>query len=146
MDNRAVSPVVEKTIAIGLVVLFVSGFGGTLVSGVVPDYRSDVGQEVGERTLATAARTVEAAIPSANGTVTVEVVRELPGTIDDRTYRIELAGRRLQLTHPDPSIGASTRLAIPADVTVQNGSWTGGRFVVELSGPPGSRTLTIGGE
>lgn len=145
MDNRAVSPVVEKTIAIGLVVLFVSGFGGALLAGIVPDYRTGVGQEVGERTLATAARTVESAVPSANGTVTVEKTSALPGTIDDRAYRIELSGRRLRLAHPNPSIGAATRLAIPPDVTVRNGSWTGGRFVVRLSGPAGNRSLSIGG-
>lgn len=145
MDSRAVSPVVEKTLAIGLVVLFVSGFSATFLGGVVPDYRAGIGDEVGERTLATAARTVEAAVPAADGTAHVETATELPGTLAGADYRIELRGRQLRLVHPDPSIGGTTRLAIPASVTVRNGSWTGGSFVVHVSGETGNRTLSIGG-
>lgn len=145
MDSRAVSPVIEKLVAMGLVVLFVSGFTGTLLGGTVPDYRAGAGQEVAERTLATAARTVDDAVTGANGTVRARATRELPGTIADASYRIELRGRGLHLVHPDPAIGASTRVAVPASVTVRNSTWHGGPFVVAVGGPAANRSLRLGG-
>ena len=146
MDNRAVSPVVEKTVAVGLVVLFVSGFGGSLLTGTVPNYRASAGQEVGERVLATAAATVESAAPSTAAAVDVRVERELPGTIADEGYRLVLRGRQLRLDHPNPAVGATTRVALPAGVTVQNTTWDGGPFVVTVRGKGGDRTIELGGE
>lgn len=145
MDSRAVSPVVEKTVAVGLVALFVSGFVGMLLGGVVPDYRATAGQEVGERALAEAALTVERAVPSADGIVRSRATTELPATIADSGYRIELDGRDIRLVHPNPAIDASARVAIPATASVRNGTWHGGEFVVEVRGPADNRTVAIGG-
>jgi len=144
MDSRAVSPIVEKVVAVGIVALFVSGFVGALLGGVVPDYRAATGQEVGERVLARAAQTVERAIPSVDGPVRGRATAQLPATIADRGYHLELDGRTLRLDHPNPNIGASTRVAVPATATVRNGTWQGGDFVVRVRGPGRNRTLSIG--
>jgi hypothetical protein len=146
MDNRAISPVIEKTVTVGLVVLFISGFGGSLLTGTVPDYRASTGQEVGERVLATAASSIESANPSTTGTVDVRREQQLPGTIDDEGYRLVLQGRQLRLAHPDPAIGATTRLALPEGVTITNSTWDGGPFVVKVRGPVADRRVELGGE
>jgi len=143
MDDRAVSPVVEKTIAIGLVVLFVAGFAGTLLGGAVPDYRTAAGDEVADRVLATAAGTIEQAIPTTNASVTVHHRQALPPTIRGEAYDLVLRNRTLRLRHPDESIGGSTRLAIPAAVTVQNRTWDSPPLVVHVRGSAGNRTLTV---
>lgn len=145
MDSRAISPVVEKVIAIGLVAIFVSGFVGALLGGVVPDYRAAAGEEIAERTLAEAAKTVERAVPAAAGTRNGRATTDLPATIADRAYRVELDGRDLRLVHPNPAIGPSTRVAVPASVTVRNSTWLGGDFVVRARGPAGNRSLEVGG-
>jgi len=143
MDERAVTPVVEKTIAIGLVVLFVAGFTGTLLGGAVPEYRSAAGQEVGERVLASAANAIEDALPATDAPVAARHERILPPSIEGDAYDLVLRNRTLRLRHPDPVIGASTRLAIPNGVTVRNGTWDSPPLVVEVRGPAGNRTLAI---
>lgn len=143
MDDRAVTPVVEKTVAIGLVVLFVAGFTGSLLGGAVPQYRAAAGEEVAERTLAAAASTIQAALPATNASTTVRREQSLPPTISNRGYDLRLENRTLSLRHPDPTIGGSTRLAIPPSVTVANGSWDSPPLVVRVSGPPTNRTLSI---
>lgn len=145
MDNRGLTPVVEKTVAIGLVTLFVAGGLGTLFGGAVPDYRSQAGQEVGNRVLATAANEIERAAPASDGTVVVHRELSLPGTIDRAGYTLALANRTLSLDHPDPSIGGSIGLSLPETVTVQNGTVDGGGLVVRLRGPANNRTLTVAG-
>jgi hypothetical protein len=99
---------------------------------------------VSERVLARAAQTVERAIPSANGAIRGRATAEFPATIADRGYRLELEGRTLRLVHTDPRIGASTRVAVPTQATVRNGTWEGGEFVVRVRGAVGNRTLVIG--
>lgn len=145
MDSRAVSPVVEKTIAIGIAVLFVGGFGATLLTGAVPDYQRAAGQEVGERILATAAAEIERAVPAVDGTVDVTSERTLPGTIRGRSYALNLTNRSLSLDHPDDAIGGSTRVAVPSSVAVENATWAGGTFSVRVWGPAGNRTLAVEG-
>lgn len=143
MDNRGVSAVVEKTIAIGLVALLTGTLATSLLGGAVPDYRSTVGQEVGDRVLATAASEIEAAVPSSDGDVTVRRERALPGTITDIGYTFEVENRTLRLHHPDPAVGGSTRLAVPPSVSVPDGNWSGGVFAVSVRGPVGNRSLTV---
>lgn len=134
MDSRAVTPVVEKAITMGIVVLFVGGMTATLFGTAVPTYRDAAGAEMGERVLATATTEVERAIPpNETGVHAVRTV-ELPTTIRGSEYAIRVDGRSLVLEHRDPSIGGRSRLAVPPSVTRVGGEWesgTAGRVVVE---------------
>lgn len=144
MDKRAVTPVVEKTISIGLVVLFVAGLTTTLLGGTVPDYRSATGEEMAERVLAAAAETVTDAVPASNGTVSATASTELPATIAGQDYRIRLRGRQLHLDHPTAGIDVSTSVSLPGAVDVRNSTWRGGDFQVRLAGGSGNRSLEVG--
>lgn len=133
MDNRAVSTVVEKTLAIGLVALFVSLTTLTLYGGVVPDYRAAVGQELAERTLATATERVQQSVPPAAHDVDARTRVDLPATIHGSAYRIRADGDALVLDHPHERISARSRLALPASVARVEGEWhSGGRTVVRV--------------
>lgn len=144
MDNRAVSPVVGKLLASGLAVLYIASLSGFLLGGVVPDYRAATGDELGERVLATAADHVEQARPATDGATSTRVSVDLPATIRDTQYRLELRNRTLWLDHPDDGLDARTRLALPPNVTVDSATWhSGDRLVVRVSGPPSNRTLTL---
>jgi hypothetical protein len=145
MDSRAVSAVIEKVVAIGLVVLFVSGFGTALFGGVVPDYRASAADELAERSLASIADSVEAAVPASRSTANVTRTVTVPSTIAGSTYRFELVGRRLHLRHPEPAIGATTRLAIPAGVDVGNTTVSAGALRVRVRGDERTRTLDLEG-
>lgn len=144
MDNRAVIPVVGKLLAAGLAVLYIASVAGLFVGGLVPDYRTATGDELGERVLATAAGNVEQAQPATDGPVDVSVRADLPATIRGDRYRIRLRNRTLVLDHPDDSLDARTRLSLPPNVTVREGTWhSGDQFVVRVSGPPSNRTLEL---
>ena len=145
MDNRAVSPVVEKTVAVGLVALFVSGFGTALLGGSVPAYEASAGETVGERVLANVADEIEASIPTQNGSVRVQTRGAVPGTLAGESYHLELRGRQLRFVHPDPTIRTTTRLAVPGSLSVRNSSWPGGPFEVHVTGSTDNRTLRVGG-
>lgn len=145
MDNRGVTPVVEKTVAIGLVTLFVTASLGTLLGGVVPNYEQATGREVGERILASAGAEIERAVPATQANVAVRREHSLPGTIDGTGYSLVVENRTLSLTHPDPAVGGSTPLSVPSTVIVQNGTWTGGAQVIEVRGSASNRTLSVGG-
>lgn len=141
-DDRGVSYVVEKTVAIGIAVLYIGAVTGVLLGGVVPEYRTAAGDELGDRVLATAADGIESSAPAASGEVNRTVRIELPETIRDEEYELVLDGRRLVLDHPAAGIGAETRLALPASITVENGTWTSDDVLeVRVSGPATNRTL-----
>lgn len=123
--TRAMSPVVGKTLEAGLVVLFVGLLTTTLFGNVVPAYRTAAGGELAERTVAGASDRVEASVPPAAHDATVHRRVDLPGTIAGASYRIRVEGRRLVLDHPNPSIEASTRLALPDRVETVRGAWEG---------------------
>lgn len=143
MDNRGVSPVVGKLLASGLAVLYVTSVTGLLVGGVVPDYRTATGSELGERVLATAAGEIERSHPSTDGVVEVRTRTELPATIRDERYRLVLRNRTLVLDHPDDALDARTRLELPRNVT-GTGSWESGEpLVVRVAGPPSNRTVEL---
>jgi hypothetical protein len=137
------SAVVEKLVVVGLVVLFISGFGTALFGGVVPEYRASAADEVAQRSLAAVAESVEAAVPTSRAAVNVTTTASVPATVAGRTYRIELAGRRLHLRDPNGRFGASTRVAIPASLTVRNGSVPAGTVNVRVSGEPPDRELRL---
>jgi len=142
-DDRGVSSVVGKVLAIGISLLYIGAMTTLVFGSVVPEYRTATGQEMGDRVLATAAGSIEQAPPAVGGTVEAATAVELPATIRDSGYRLTVSGRTLELDHPD-GISAETRLSLPDDMTVQDGSWnSGGELLVAVSGPAGDRTLSI---
>lgn len=143
MDRRAVAAVVEKVVVIGLVTMFVSGFGAALFGGVVPEYRASAADELAERSLAAVTHSVETTVPAARATANVTQTVTVPATIAGSTYRFTLIDRRLHLRHPDTTLDATTRLAVPADVEVQNGSVSAGAVRISVSGDVGNRTLEL---
>jgi len=146
-DERGISPVIEKLVTAGLVVLYIGGMTTVLFGGVVPAYETAAGEEVAERTLATAAGEIEAAAPRPGSETAVRATVDLPPTIDDTAYRIVLADRQLRLEHPDPEIGATTRLAVPDGVGLEPGQWeSGSTLVIETETDGGRQSLTIGGQ
>lgn len=130
MDSRAVTPVVEKTITMGIVVLFIGGMTATLYGTAVPTYRDAVGTETGERVLAMASEQVERAVP-VNATA-VESTRavDLPATIRGSGYTVRVDGRSLVLDHPDLSTVGRSRIAVPDSVVRVSGSWESGANTV----------------
>jgi hypothetical protein len=144
MDSRGVSPVVEKLLAAGIVLLFVSGMTTALFGDVVPQYRTASGQEVAERVVSRAANAIERSLPTVSGAVTVRRTFEVPGTIRSSGYSLALRPDGLVVRHPDPAIGARTALELPPSVAVDRGSVdSGATLVVTVSGPAGNRTVSL---
>jgi hypothetical protein len=144
-DERGVSPVVEKLLVAGIVVLYVGGMGTLLFGGVLPSYQAETNAEMSERVLATATAEIEDAVPSTDGYVESRATIELPATIGDSSYAIRVSDRSVELVHPDRVISAETRLAIPPEITVQTSQWkSGSDLVVEIRGSSGNRRLTLG--
>ncbi|MGQ4554557.1 DUF7266 family protein [Halobellus sp. GM3] len=139
--DRGLSPVVGKTLELGIGVLFVALLTATLFGGVAPEYRAAVGDELGDRTLVAAGERVEAAVP-AGGFAGLDrsVAVRLPQAIRGDPYRIvadrDAGDPTLRLVHPDASIGGRVRLSLP-ERTELRGSW-------RSSSP--SRVLVSGGE
>lgn len=125
-DERAVSTVVEKTLAIGLVTLYVSLVSVTIYGGVVPDFRTAAGEQLSERTLATATERVQQAVPPSATAVDVRTRVSLPATIRGDGYDIRADGRALVLDHPDGELDERALLALPSSVTRVEGRWQSG--------------------
>lgn len=146
-DDRAVSAVVGKTLAIGLALLYVAGMTSVLYGGVVPEYRTQTGAEIADRVLATAASNLEQAPPAVEGTVETRSIVELPATIQQSSYTLVASNRTLTLDHPKRGIGAETRLGLPENVTVEDGTWhSGSDLVIHVRGPTEDRRLTVGSQ
>ncbi|PSP27329.1 hypothetical protein BRC65_06415 [Halobacteriales archaeon QH_2_65_14] len=144
-DRRGVSPVVSKTLAIGLALLYVAGMTTALLGGVVPDYQNRAGAELSERGVATAADEIERAPPTVDGRVETRATVALPETIRNSQYTLVASNGTLELDHPSDEIHAQTRLFLPPGVTVENGTFnSGSEMVITVSGPAGNRTLSIG--
>ena len=125
-DTRGLSPVVGKTLELGVGVLLVALLTATFLGSVAPDYHAAVGAEVGDRTLAAAADRIEAAVPDV-GVVRVDrrVAVRLPDTIHGSPYRVVATGgspASVRLVHPDAAVGGRIRLDVP-DSTAVRGSW-----------------------
>ena len=123
--DRGLSPVVGKTLELGVGVLFVALLTATFFGAVAPDYRAAVGSELGDRTPTAAADRIEAAVPAGDyaaldRTVTVR----LPATIRGDPYRIVAHADppSVALVHPDRTVGGRLRLDLPGSVAVR-GSW-----------------------
>jgi hypothetical protein len=123
--DRAVTPVVSKALEVGLVVLYVSVLTTAMYGTVVPEYRDAAGEEVAERTLATAAERVQQAVPPSAGHAEATVRVDLPDAIAGAAYRIRADGRALVLDHPD-GISSRARLALPDRVVRVTGTWESG--------------------
>ncbi|MFB6250098.1 MAG: hypothetical protein ABEI27_00170 [Halobellus sp.] len=126
--DRGLSPVVGKTLELGIGVLFVALLTATFFGGLVPEYRSTVGAELGDRALVAAGDRLETTVPSERfGRVDRRVRVRFPRTIRGDTYRIVAARDSgdpvLRLVHPHPSIGGRLRLTIPHRASI-SGSWT----------------------
>lgn len=144
-DRRALTPVVEKTLAAGIALLFVGGMMGLMLGGIVPGFEVSAGEELGERTLATAAGDIERTATGVDGDVNRTVTVTLPATIDGSTYELELEDRSLTLVHPEGAITESVPLGLPEGITVRDSRWQGGgELTIRLEGPPPDRTLWIG--
>jgi len=126
MDNRAVSTVVEKTLAIGLVTLFVSLTSATVYGGVVPDARTTTGAELADRTLAKASERVQQAVPPNATAVDTRIRVTLPATIRGANYHIRADGQSLVFDHPRDALDRRVRLALPSHVTRIEGQWQSG--------------------
>ncbi|MFC7136167.1 DUF7266 family protein [Halobaculum litoreum] len=140
--ERAVTPVVSKTLEVGIVLLFVAGLSTALFGGVVPDYRDAAGDRVADRTLAGAATDLERSVPAAAREVRVERAVPLPDSIRGAGYRIVAADGALVLRHPTDGVGGRTRLALPDRVAAVSGTWrSGAETVVVVTGGDGGVTV-----
>jgi len=122
-DDRAVVPSVGKALEASLVLLYVALLSTTLYAGVVPDYRATAGEELADRTLATAAHEVRAAVPPAATAARAEHRVDLPDTVAGDGYRVRATNGTLVFDHPDRSIGGRARLALPDHVRRVEGEW-----------------------
>ena len=137
--DRAVTPVVSKTIELGLVLLFVGLTTTALFGGAVPDYRTAVGDEMADRTVVATAERVEAAVPPAGRYVRANHRVPLPTTLRGDAYRVVAANGSLIVDHPSPGIAARARLALPSRVVAVNGTWRSrADTVVRVESVPGS--------
>jgi hypothetical protein len=145
MDSRAVAPVVGKLLAVGIAVLYIAGMTTLLISGVVPEYRTQTAQELSERVLADAGAHVERAVPDTRSDVDVRLRRDLPATIRDTSYRLVLRNDTLTLDHPDDRLGSRTSLSLPPNVTTVESSWeSGDDLVVHVADAGTNRTVELG--
>lgn len=138
-DSRAVSPVVSKALEASIVVLYVAALSATMYGGIVPEYRTAAGAEVGERVVAEAAQRVQQAVPPDARAVEVRSQVSLPETIRGRTYSVVVENRTLVLDHPRDGVGDRARLALPETVVSVRGNWSSREpaFVVVRSSADG---------
>lgn len=122
--DRAVAPVVGKALEAAIVVLYISLLGATLYGGLVPEYRTAAGAEVGERVLSQSAQRVQQAVPAATGRVDARMRVTLPRTIRGRAYTLRVENRTLVLDHPQDGVGGWARLALPETVASVAGEWS----------------------
>lgn len=145
-EDRAMTPVVSKTLTLSIVVLYIAGMTAILLGGVVPEYRSNAGAELGDRVLATAGESIEESVPEANGSVQSTRTVDLPPRIRNEQYELALVGDRLRLRHPDERIGGTLSLSLPAGTSVANATWrSGSDLEIRVRGPATNRTLTVHG-
>ena len=145
--DRGLTPVVAKTLEIGIVLLYVALVTTALYGGVVPHARSDAAGVVGDRALAAAATSVEDAVPSEPArTVSVRERVTLPDALRGRPYAIRGSGRTLVLESAAPGVGGRARLSLPSRVRAVNGTWHSGRpAVVVVRGNTSALRVTLRG-
>ncbi|ELZ91932.1 hypothetical protein C440_16509 [Haloferax mucosum ATCC BAA-1512] len=138
-SQRALVPVVGKTLEAAVVVLFISLLTTVLFGGVVPDHRDAVGHELADRTLSTAVEGVEttATVPDAAVRGTRRAAVDLPRSIHGSAYRIDyvpnatlatdpnVTAPALVLDHPTDAFDRTLPVTLPASVNV-TGTWDSG--------------------
>lgn len=124
--TRAISPVIGKTFELGIIVVFVSLLTVALYGGIVPEYRTSAGAEVGDRTLVAAAERIEGAIPPNATHVRSETRIDIPRTIRGESYQLRVVSETLVLDHPNQRIAGRTPLALPNSVVSVSGAWASG--------------------
>ncbi|WP_324663308.1 DUF7266 family protein [Haloarcula sediminis] len=146
MDNRGLSTVVEKLLALSVVVLYTTLLTTVLYGGSIPDYQGEVGAQLGERTLAEATAEIERTIPPDGQRVTASRRVDIPATIDGAGYRIRANGTHLLLSHPDEAVGGRARPVLPDRVSNVTGAWeSGADTVVTVEGSRGNVTVRLEG-
>ncbi|MDS0293674.1 DUF7266 family protein [Halogeometricum luteum] len=148
--DRGLSPVVGKSLELGIVVLFVALLSASFYGGVVPGYRTAAAAEVGDRALVGAAERIERAVPEHARRTDRRIAVSLPATLRGDPYRIravsdpETSAAALVLDHPDAGVGGRVALSLPtrgADVT---GTWESARDSwVVVRGGPGRVTVSL---
>lgn len=148
MDRRGVTTVVAKLLAFGIVLVYIGGIVSVIYGGAVPEYRSAVGDELGDRVLATAADRIQGSVPPDAHDASASVAVDLPATVRGSGYAITVDGRSLVLDHPDEAVGGRVRLALPAHVASVDGTWeSGGEHLVRIERDPGGFAVRLtGGE
>jgi hypothetical protein len=126
MDSRGLSTVVEKTLAIGLVTLFLSLSAVTVFGGVLGDARTEAGSRIADRTVAVAAERVQQSLPPNGTRGEVRLGVDLPSTIRGANYQISVEDRTLVLDHPRDALDRRAPLAVPAEVAAVEGRWESG--------------------
>ncbi|QLC33709.1 hypothetical protein EFA46_005680 [Halarchaeum sp. CBA1220] len=128
MTDRGMTPVVAKTLEIGIVLLYVALVTAALYGGVVPSAQADAAHVVGDRTLNAAATSVEDAVPGvAADAVTVRARVALPDTIGGQPYALRAEDRTLVLDSPVTGVGGRAALSLPERVAGVSGEWHSGR-------------------
>lgn len=126
MDDRAVSPVVGKTLEVAVLVVFVGVISAALFGSVVPAYRTAAGDEVADRVLVSVTGQVETAadVPPTVDSRRTEL--SLPRTIRGAAYVVRTTQVNgtpaLVLDHPHPRIGGRFPLALSDRVAVVEGT------------------------
>jgi hypothetical protein len=144
IDDRAVSAVVEKTLELGLITLYVTLVTTTLLAGTVPQAETETGDAIAERTVAAAAERIEQAVPPTATAVTVRERVSLPATIRGTAYDLRADGERLVLVHPDQGIAAEATLTLPDRVTAVEGRWeSGGETVIAVDRSPSGLVVRL---
>ena len=129
-NTRAVSPVVGKALEASIVVLYIGLLSATLYGGVVPEYRTAAGAEVGERVLAQSAERVQQAVPTEARAVHVRAEVSLPRTIRGEPYAVRTDNRSLVLDHSAERVSGRVTLALPETVESVSGNWSSGEPAV----------------
>lgn len=143
-DTRGTTPVVGKTLAIGIVLLYIGGMTTLLYGSVLPGYQAATGEELADRSLAAAAGEIEQSVPEARGEVNRTRRVRLPDRIREERYRLELSGERLRLAHPDRETTSATSLSLPPGTVVRESTWqSGAKLEIRVTGPAANRTVWI---
>lgn len=123
MAERAIAPVVGKTLEIGLVLLYVSVVTATLYGTVVPEYRTAAGVEVGDRVLVSTVDRIQAGTATVGRNVSVRERVDLPERIRGQSYAIRTEGATLVLDHPHPEVDGQIPLVLPDRIAAVRGVW-----------------------
>lgn len=144
MDNRGLTPVVGKALAIGIVLLYIGVLTTVLYGSVIPEYRTATADDLGDRVLTTAAERVQQSVPPPTRHMNARFSVELPATIRDRTYSLRISNRSLVLDHPHSTVGGRVPLALPRTVSKIEGTWhSHDPLIIRIEGGDSGYSITV---